>query len=147
MAEPEALKHSFRYLVDSIDTDAVLSAALSSDLITDRQRTECANESNPYKKAETFLGYVQRAVNGDPHKFDDFLDTLQNTSQKELVSRLRGTPVTDLASCKNYFSGMNCHYDIIYNHVDELCHSSIKKAGKSSDEGIMMAYNDYSNVT
>ena len=92
-AESEALKHSFRYLVNSIDTDAVLPAALSKDLITDRQRTECANESNPYKKAETFLECVQRAVNGNPHKFNDFLDILQSTSQKEIVSNLRGTSV------------------------------------------------------
>ena len=100
-AESEALKHSFQYLVNSIDTDAVLPGALSSDLITDRQRTECANESDPYKKAETFLGHVQRAVNGNPKKFNDFLDMLQKTSQKEIVSCLRGTSdqsLSDLAS-------------------------------------------------
>ena len=93
-AESEALKHSFPYLVNSIDTDAVLPAALSRDLITDRQRTECANESDPYKKAETFLGHVQRAVNGNPHNFNDFLDILQKNGQKRIVSRLRGTSVT-----------------------------------------------------
>ena len=49
-AEPEALKHSFSYLVNSIDTAALLSVALSRNLITDRQRTECYNEADPYKK-------------------------------------------------------------------------------------------------
>ena len=94
MAESEALKHSFQYLIDSIDTDALLPAALSIDLITDRQRTECANESNPYKKAETFLGHVQRAVNGNPHNFNDFLDILQNTYQQQIASHLRDTSVS-----------------------------------------------------
>ena len=44
-AEPEALKHSFGYLVNSIDTAALLSVALSRNLITDRQRTGCYNEA------------------------------------------------------------------------------------------------------
>ena len=60
-AEPEALKHSFSYLVNSIDTAALLPVALSRNLITDRQRTECYNEADPYKKAETFVGYLQLA--------------------------------------------------------------------------------------
>ena len=68
-AEPEALKHSFSYLVHNIDTAALLPAALSRDLITNRQRTECLNEPDPYKKAETFVGYLQRAVNNDYDKF------------------------------------------------------------------------------
>ena len=38
-AEPEALKHSFSYLVNSIDTAALLTAALSRNLITDRQQS------------------------------------------------------------------------------------------------------------
>ena len=90
-AESEALEHSFSYLVNSIDTAALLPAAMSGNLITDRQRTECFNESDPYKKTETFLGYLQRAVNGDYHKFDTFLDILQKSSQQHIVTRLRGT--------------------------------------------------------
>ena len=41
-AEPEALKHSFSYLVNSIDTAALLPIALSRDsrVTLDRQRTE-----------------------------------------------------------------------------------------------------------
>ena len=61
-AEPEALKHLFCYLVNSIDTAALLPAALADNLITDRP---CYNEADPYKKAETFVGYLQRAVNAD----------------------------------------------------------------------------------
>ena len=90
LAEPEALKHSFSYLVNSIDTAALLPIALSRNLITDRQRTECYNEADPYKKAETFVGYLQRAVNGDYHKFYTFVQILQETDQTEIASRLRG---------------------------------------------------------
>ena len=73
-AEPEALKHLFCYLVNSIDTAALLPAALSNNLITDRQRTECYNEADPYKKAETFVGYLQRAVNAD---YDNYYAIVQ----------------------------------------------------------------------
>ena len=91
-AEPEALKHSFSYLVNSIDTAALLPAALSNNLITDRQRTECYNEADPYKKAETFVGYLQRAVleNGDYYKFHTFIQVLQETGQPQIASNLRG---------------------------------------------------------
>ena len=89
-AEPEALKHSFSYLVNSIDTAALLPAALSRDLITDRQRTECYNEADPYKKAETFVGYLQRAVNADYDNFHTFVQILKETGQAKIVSRLRG---------------------------------------------------------
>ena len=89
-AEPEALKHSFSYLVNGIDTAALLPAALSKNLITDRLRSECYNEADPYKKAETFVGYLQRAVNADCYKFYTFLQILQETSQTHIASRLRG---------------------------------------------------------
>lgn len=90
-AEPEALKHSFSYLVNSIDTAAILPVALSRNLITDCQRTECSNENDSvYKRAEKFLGYLQRAVNGDYYKFHTFVQLLQENGQAKLASRLRG---------------------------------------------------------
>ena len=89
-AEPEALKHLFCYLVNSIDTAALLPAALSRDLITDRQRTECYNETDPYKKAETFVGYLQRAVNADYDNYYTIVQILKKNGQAKIASRLRG---------------------------------------------------------
>ena len=89
-AEQEALKNSFSYLVNSIDTAALLPAALSRNLITDRQRTECYNEADPYKKAETFVGYLQRAVNADYDNFHIFVQILKETGQTKIASCLRG---------------------------------------------------------
>lgn len=89
-AEPEALKHLFSYLVNSIDTDALLPAALNRNLITDLQRSECFNEAHPYKKVRKFLGHIQRAVNADSHKFHTFVQILEQTGQSQIASRLRG---------------------------------------------------------
>ena len=90
-AEPEALKHSFSYLVNSIDTAALLPVALSRNLITDRQRTECSKETHSvYQRAETFVGYLQRAVNADYHNFHALVQILQETGQVQIASRLRG---------------------------------------------------------
>ena len=89
-AEPEALKHSFSYLVNSIDTAALLPAALSRNLITDRQRTECHSETDPFKKADKFVGYLQRAVNADYDNFHTFVHILKETGQAQIASRLRG---------------------------------------------------------
>ena len=89
-AEPEALKHCFSYLVNSIDTTALLPLALSKGIITDRQRAECSSKTNEYLKAETFLGYLQRAVNGDSEKFHAFVIILQETKQEKIASRLSG---------------------------------------------------------
>ena len=89
-AEPEALKHLFSYLVNSIDTAALLPAALSRNLITDRQRAECTNETDPYKKAETFLGHLQRAVNADCSNYHTIIQILKETGQVKIVSRLLG---------------------------------------------------------
>ena len=89
-AEPEAFKHLFSYLVNSIDTAALLPAALSKNLITDRQRTECTNETDPYKKAEAFLGHLQRAVNADYDNYLLFVLILKETNQAQTASRLRG---------------------------------------------------------
>ena len=89
-AEAEALKRSFTYLVNSIDTAALLSAALSRNLITDHQRMECYNEANPYKKAETFIYYLQRAVNADYDNFHTFVQVLKETGQTKIASHLHG---------------------------------------------------------
>ena len=89
-AESEALKHSFSYLVHSIYTAALLPAALSRNLITDRQRTECYNEADPYKRAEMFVGYLQRAVNHDYNNYYTIVQILKETGQVVIASRLRG---------------------------------------------------------
>ena len=88
--EPEAFKHSFSYLVNSIDAAALLPAALSINLITDRQKSECACEADPYKKAETFLGHLLRAINSHYENFHTFVQILEETDQAQIASRLRG---------------------------------------------------------
>ena len=89
-AEPEALKLAFSYLVNSIDAAALLPAAMSRQLITERQRSECVSEPDPYKKAEVFLGHLQRAVNGDYIKFHAFVQVLHDTGQPSIAWRLHG---------------------------------------------------------
>ena len=89
-AELEALKHSFNYLARSIDTAALLPLALSKNLITNRQRSECFYEADPYKKADMFVDYLLRAVNGDCNKFHTFLQILRETNQALIASHLSG---------------------------------------------------------
>ena len=89
-AESEALKIAFDYLVNSIDTESLLSKALSSQLISERQRSECASEPEPYEKAEKFLGHLQRAVNGDSNKYHTYIQVLKETDQASIASRLCG---------------------------------------------------------
>ena len=62
-AEPEALKHLFGYLVNNIDTAALLPVALSR-VYNGPTRSECASEVNP-ANTETLVGYFQQAVNSD----------------------------------------------------------------------------------
>ena len=89
--EAEALKLGYSYLVNSIDIDSLLPIALSKQLLTIRQRDECcAGESTDYKKADKFLGYLQRAINGDSDKFHTFVQILNETSQSKIASRLHG---------------------------------------------------------
>ena len=80
-AESEALKQAFNYLVKSIDTNALLPASMGRNLITEFQRSECASEPDPYKKAGMFLGHLRRAVNGDCDKFHTFVQILYKTGQ------------------------------------------------------------------
>ena len=89
-AESEALRLAFGYLVNSIDSNSVLPAALSAHLISDSQRSECASEADPFKKAEKFLGHLQRAVNGDSNKYYIFIRVLKETGQASIASRLQG---------------------------------------------------------
>ena len=90
-AEPEALKHSFSYLVNSIDAAGLLPVALSRNLITSQQRSECASEADLYKKAEMFVGYIERAVKGDCNNYHTFVQILEESQgQAHIASRLRG---------------------------------------------------------
>ena len=89
-AESEALRLAFSYLVNSIDSTSVLPAALSAHLISDSQRSECASEAAPFKKAEKFLGQLQRSVNGDSKKYHTFIQVLRETGQASIASRLQG---------------------------------------------------------
>ena len=79
----------YSYLVNSIDTDGLLPAALSRQLITERQRLKCSSETDPNKQAEKFLGHLQRAVNGDSEKFHIFVQLLNESGQASIASRLK----------------------------------------------------------
>ena len=89
-AESEALKFAFDYLANSIDTAALLPRALRTQLVSEPQRSECASEPDPYKKAEKFLGHLQRAVNNDSDKYHLFIQVLRETGQASIASRLCG---------------------------------------------------------
>ena len=86
-----ALGLAFSYLVNSIEATDLLPVARSRQLITERQRSECASEPDPYKKAEKFLENLQRAVNGDSSKFHTFVQVLEETNHANIASRLRGS--------------------------------------------------------
>ena len=90
-AEAEALKLAFSYLVNSVDVAALLPATLSAHLISDPQRSECVSEPDHYKRAEKFLGHLQRAVNGDSSNLHVFIQLLQQTNQLKIAERLHGT--------------------------------------------------------
>ena len=89
-AESEALKLSFSFLIDSMDTTSLLSAALSSHLISEPQRSECASEPDPYRKAVKFLAHLQRAMNRDNNKYHTFVQILEKTGQASIASHLQG---------------------------------------------------------
>ena len=89
--EAETLKLDYSYLVNSIEIDSLIPIALSRQLLTNRQRDDCcAGESTDYKKAEKFLSYLQRAINGDSDKFHTFVQILDETRQVKIASKLRG---------------------------------------------------------
>ena len=89
-AESEAMIIAFDYLVNCIDTRSLLSKALSSRLISELQKSECASEPDPYKQTEKFLSHLQRAVNGDSNKYYTFLQILCETDQVSIASHLQG---------------------------------------------------------
>ena len=89
-AESVALKQAFSYLVNSIDTAALLPVSMSRKLITEWQKSECAGQLDHYKKAEVFLGHLQRAVNGDCGKFHAFVQILHETDQDNIARQLHG---------------------------------------------------------
>ena len=103
-AESEALKLSFSYLVNSIDTASVLRAALSSQLVSDSQRSECVSETDSYNKAEKFLGHLQRAVNGDSNKYHEFVKVLEETKQVAIAQVLQGRLILCMCVMGNYYS-------------------------------------------
>ena len=88
--EEEALTKAFSYLVKSIDTDSLLPAALSRNLISDNQRSDCVCEPNPYKKAEKFVGHLLRAVNGNSDEFYLFIQLLLESGQQSIATRMIG---------------------------------------------------------
>ena len=89
-AESETLKIAFDYLVNCIHTAALLPKALSCHLITERQRSKCAIEPVPYKKAIAFLCCLQRTVNEDSSKYHTFVQALKETGQASVASHLQG---------------------------------------------------------
>ena len=103
-AESEALKLSFSYLVNSIDTASVLRAALSSQLVSDSQRSECVSETDSYNKAEKFLGHLQRAVNGDSNKYHEFVKVLEETKQVAIAHVLQGELMYRACVSKSLYS-------------------------------------------
>ena len=88
--ESEALRIAFSYLSNSIDVATLLPVALSRGLITGPQRTDCLSEPEPYRRAEKFLGHLQRAVNGDSNRFHIFVLVLSETGLVTIASRLNG---------------------------------------------------------
>ena len=88
-AEQETLELTFSYLANSIDAAGLLSAALSKQLITERQRLECFSEPDPNKQAEKFLSHLQRAVNGDSEKYRIFVQLLNESGQASIALRLK----------------------------------------------------------
>ena len=87
-AEVVALERSFSYLHRSIDAASVIPKALSEGLITDRQRSECSGETDAYKQAETLLGHLLRAVNGNQKHFNIFLQVLEESGHGSAAAHL-----------------------------------------------------------
>ena len=90
-AEALAFERNFSYLVESVDAATVLAEARSKGLITARQWSDCSGQSDPYKKADEFLGYLYRTVNGNRENFHTFLEILDRNGQERIAERLRGT--------------------------------------------------------
>ena len=111
-AEKETLKLLFHYLVNSIDAAALLPAALSASLISEQQRSDCACEADPYKKAEKFVGHLQRAVNGDTANFRKFLKVLHITNQGSIATRLQSKRKACYGDYIVYFNVILLYYKL-----------------------------------
>ena len=88
--ESEAVRLAFNYLVNSIDSTAVLPAALSAHLISDSQKSDCDSVGDSFKRAGKFIDHIQRAVNGDSNKYHTFVKVLKETGQASIALRLQG---------------------------------------------------------
>ena len=86
----EVLRLEYKYLHDSIDAGSLLAGALSDGIITDQQLADCREETDAYKKAEKFLGHLKRRVNGDPERFDTFLQLLRKQGENHIANRIQG---------------------------------------------------------
>lgn len=89
-AEVVALVRAFSYLSKSIDAASVIPEALSKGLITQNQMSDCSRCENIYKKAETFLNYLLRTVNGNSRYFHTFAEVLDRIGQESVAAHLRG---------------------------------------------------------
>ena len=89
-AEALALERNFSYLVECVDAASVLAEARSKGLITARQWSECSGQSDPYKKADEFLGYLYRTIKRNRENFYTFLEILDRNGQEGIAKRLRG---------------------------------------------------------
>ena len=107
--EALAFKQNFSYLVESVDAGGtVLAEALSKGLITASQWSECSGQSDPYKKADKFLGYLCRTINRNCENFHTFLEILDRNGQEEIAERLRGkTKINNSQSCQSFITSSN----------------------------------------
>ena len=87
----EVLRLEYKYLHDSIDAGSLLAGALSDGIITDQQLADCREETDAYKKAEKFLEHLKRRVNGDPGRFDTFLQLLRKHGENHIANRIQGS--------------------------------------------------------
>ena len=90
-AESQALLLQFDYLYRSIDVASLLPKALTTGVITESQRGECAEQPHGSKRVEKFLEHLVRRVNGDTSNFHKFLQILRQTEQDIIASCLQGT--------------------------------------------------------
>ena len=125
-AEQETLTLMFSYLVNSINTDGLLPAALSRQLITERQRLECFSEPDPNKKAEKFLGHLQRAVNGDSNNFHIFVQLLNESGQKSIASRLK-------TQGKHVSSQVHVFYTCAIHYIEGFTRSAMAAIASNSE--------------
>ena len=86
-AESKALRLAFSYLVNSIDLNSVLPAALNAGLISESQRSDFVSVADP---VGNFLGHLQRAINVDSNKYHTFVQVLEETRQFMLAQCLQG---------------------------------------------------------